>query len=335
MDDLDLRLHAPRPVTVSLAGGPVRVVEEALPDSVRLLIAMPLAPLETRLRQLRLSLMVGLPSSCSSAGSWVPSRRRLPFSPSVASPARPTWPRGGRPWGDHLLRPPGPGSRRRDRPPDPRHRRAAGAGVSRTAARPGDRGAAATVPRRCGARAPHTGRDHPQYGRRLLAADDDAAARRDALAAIAQEATRLGSLVGDLLALAREGTAAALAAREPVYLDDLTHNVVGRLRRLPIAAGREIAFGEFAEAPVRANPALAERAIFALVHNGLVHAPGSRIELSAGHDGATSWMRVRDWGPGVPPGAEAAGVRALRAGGCGDAGQWTGARDRTTDRRGP
>ncbi|MCP6756023.1 hypothetical protein NL533_30840, partial [Klebsiella pneumoniae] len=47
--------------TVSLAGGPVRVVEEALPDSVRLLIAMPLAPLEQRLRQLRLSLMVGLP----------------------------------------------------------------------------------------------------------------------------------------------------------------------------------------------------------------------------------------------------------------------------------
>ena len=61
MDDLDLRLHAPRPVTVSLAGGRVRVIEEALPDSVRLLIAMPLAPLEQRLRQLRLSLMVGLP----------------------------------------------------------------------------------------------------------------------------------------------------------------------------------------------------------------------------------------------------------------------------------
>ena len=55
---------------------------------------------------------------------------------------------------------------------------------------------------------------------------------------------------------------------------------------------------------MRANPALAERAIFALVHNGLVHAPGSRIELSAGRDASSSWIRVRDWGPGVPPGAE-------------------------------
>jgi signal transduction histidine kinase len=84
--------------------------------------------------------------------------------------------------------------------------------------------------------------------------------------------------------------------------------VVGRLRRLPIAAGREITFGEFGEAPVRANPALAERAILALVHNGLVHAAGSRIELSAGQDrsgsASESWIRVRDWGPGVPPDAE-------------------------------
>jgi signal transduction histidine kinase len=141
-----------------------------------------------------------------------------------------------------------------------------------------------------------------------LAGNDDAEQRGDTLAAIAQEATRLGSLIADLLALAREQSATAVGAREPVYLDDLAHRVVGRLRRLPIAAGREITFGEFGEAPVRANPALAERAILALVHNGLVHAAGSRIELSAGQDGSgkagTSWIRVRDWGPGVPPDAE-------------------------------
>lgn len=141
-----------------------------------------------------------------------------------------------------------------------------------------------------------------------LAGDDSAEERKDALASVAQEAARLGSLVADLLALAREGTATAVEAREPVFLDDLAHRVVGRLRRLPIAAGREITLGDFDEAPVRANPALAERAIFALVHNALVHAAGSRIELSAGRDdtgkGRASWIRVRDWGPGVPPEAE-------------------------------
>ena len=305
MDDLDLRLHAPRPVTVSLASGRVRVVEEALPDSIRLLIAMPLAPLEQRLRQLRLSLLVGLPlilllgglvGAFASASALQPISRLAGAADVIAGevasgatsfsalPPATTADEIGRltrAIGELLEQ--GSLALRRDRE-------------------------TAEQQRRFLADAAHELRTPVAIIRSTadasLAADDDASARGEALAAIAQEATRLGSLVADLLALAREGTAAAMAAREPVYLDDLAHNVVGRLRRLPIAAGREFAFGEFAEAPVRANPALAERAIFALVHNGLVHAPGSRIELSAGRDASTSWIRVRDWGPGVPPGAE-------------------------------
>jgi len=305
LDDLDLRLHAPRPVTVTLVSGPVRVVEEALPDSVRLLIAMPLTPLEQRLRQLRLALLVGLPlilllgglvGAFASASALQPISRLASAADAIAGevargattfsalPPAPTADEIGRltrAIGDLLQQ--GSLALQRDRE-------------------------IAEQQRRFLADAAHELRTPVAIIRSTadaaLVGDDDGAARGDALAAIAQEATRLGSLVADLLALAREGTAAAMAAREAVYLDDLAHNVVGRLRRLPIAAGREIAFGAFAEAPVRANPALAERAIFALVHNGLVHAPGSRIELSAGHDASTSWIRVRDWGPGVPPGAE-------------------------------
>ena len=48
-----------------------------------------------------------------------------------------------------------------------------------------------------------------------------------------------------------------------------------------------------------------ERALMALVHNALLHAPGSPVELSAGTSGEdgqrTSWVTVRDFGPGVPP----------------------------------
>jgi signal transduction histidine kinase len=61
LDDLDLRVHAPTPTTVSLRSGPVRVLEVPLPDGVRLVVAMALGPLERRLRELRVTLGLGLP----------------------------------------------------------------------------------------------------------------------------------------------------------------------------------------------------------------------------------------------------------------------------------
>ncbi len=306
LDDLDLRLHAPMPTTVTLASGRARVIEEPLPDGVRLLIAMPLGPLEQRLNQLRVTLMVGLPiilllgglvGVAASASALTPITRLARAADAAA--------------------------------------RDVAAGATQFSALP-----AAAAPDEIGrlsraisglldqgSRALRRDREIAEQQRQFLAdaahelrtpvtiirsaaevsiaANEDADQRRDTLAAIAQEATRLGDLVADLLALAREGTASAVEAREAVYLDDLAHRVLARLRRLPIAAGREITFGAFGEAPVRAIPALAERAIFALVHNALVHAAGSRIELSTGHDGGMSWIRVRDWGPGVPPDAEA------------------------------
>jgi signal transduction histidine kinase len=79
---------------------------------------------------------------------------------------------------------------------------------------------------------------------------------------------------------------------------------VARARKLPAAQEREITFGDFAEAPVRGNRELIERAVLALVHNALVHAAPSRIELATGTrgDGAApvAWIAVRDWGPGIP-----------------------------------
>ncbi len=305
-DDLDLRLHAPTPVTVVLRGGPVRVVEEHLGDGVRLLIAMPLAPLEYRLRQLRLALGAGLPmilllgglvGAAASSSALRPITRLARAADAVSAqvaggattftalPARPvpdeisTLTRALESLLDQLSR-----ALRRDRE-------------------------VADQQRRFLADAAHELRTPVAIIRSAaeasLAGGDGEEQQREALAAVAREASHLGSLVADLLALAREGSTQA-STREPVYLDDLAHRVVTRLRRLPIAAGREITFGEFGEAPVLANAALAERAIFALVHNGLVHAPGSAIELSAGReaDPPRSWLRVRDWGPGLPAGTE-------------------------------
>jgi len=306
LDDLDLRLHAPSPVTVSLTNGRVRVLEEPLADGVRLLIAMPMAPLEQRLRELRLSLLLGLPlilllggvvGAATSASALKPITRLAHAADAAARDVA-----GGATQFGAL-----PVATAADE--IGRLSRAIGELLDQGSRALRREREIAEQQRQFLADAAHELRTPVTIIRSAaevsVAADDDAEQRRATLAAIAQEATRLGDLVADLLALAREGTATALEAREAVYLDDLAHRVPARLRRLPIAAGREITFGDFEEAPVRANPALAERAILALVHNALVHAEGSRVELSAGRNGGTSWIRVRDWGPGIPAGADA------------------------------
>jgi signal transduction histidine kinase len=137
-----------------------------------------------------------------------------------------------------------------------------------------------------------------------LRAAADPAGDREALARIATEADELGVLVGDLLLIARGDSQALHPARDRLYLDDLVNPVLARARALPTAAGRELRHGEFEAAPVLGDRSMLERALMALVHNALLHAPGSPVELSAGTSGEdgqrTSWVTVRDFGPGVP-----------------------------------
>ncbi|HEY7683060.1 MAG TPA: HAMP domain-containing sensor histidine kinase [Gemmatimonadales bacterium] len=137
-----------------------------------------------------------------------------------------------------------------------------------------------------------------------LRGDGDAPAYRQAMERIAAEANELGTLVADLLLMARGDARAISPSRQRVYLDDLVNDVIARCRKLPMASGREIRRGQFEAAPVEGDATLLERALLALVHNALVHAPGSPIELSTGVDedggAARSWARVRDWGPGIP-----------------------------------
>lgn len=137
-----------------------------------------------------------------------------------------------------------------------------------------------------------------------LRADGDAGSYRQAMERIASEATELGTLVSDLLLVAREDGQTLAPGREKLYLDDLVNTAIQRARALPAARGREIRRGEFEAAPVLGDPALLERALLALLHNALIHAPGSPIEVSTGVSGegssASAWVTVRDFGPGIP-----------------------------------
>jgi len=305
LDDLDLRVHAPQPTTVSLRSGPVRVVEVPLPDTVRLVIAMPLGPLEARLRELRVTLGLGLPLILllGAVVGIAASRRALRPVIDLSSAADRI--------GESVLR------GEVEQPALPASSSADEVGRLRDALeRMVQRGQQASRRERELAQrqrafladAAHELRTPVAIIRSeaeaSLAADAEPAAHRAALGAIAREAEDLGVLIGDLLALARERSTDAREEHELFYLDDVAHRVVARARLLSAYRHREFTFGDFAEAPVHGNRELVERAVLALVHNALVHGEPSRIELAAGTtangSAPASWIAVRDWGQGIP-----------------------------------
>lgn len=306
-DDLDLRQQARRPVTAPLAAGPSRVLEVMLPENLRLYVAMPMEPLEARLARLRATLLVGLPLILllGAAVGVVASRSALRPVTALAAAADRISEEVTR--GESVFSP---------LPPAPvadelgTLRGAIDRLVTQASRALAEERDLAARQRTFLAEAAHEIRTPLAIIRSEaeVALASRNGRREETLRTIQREAASLGDLVSDLLALAREGNAVGSGERTPLYLDDVAHEAVSRVRSLPVAAGREIALGAFDEAPVLANAALMQRAVLALVHNALVHAAPSAVELSTGTregDGRRwSWLRVRDWGPGIPPGHE-------------------------------
>lgn len=123
---------------------------------------------------------------------------------------------------------------------------------------------------------------------------------RRALQRVAEESDGMGDLVADLLLLARADSSAPELHPRRVFLDDAVGRVLHRLRAHPQARDRALRLGTFESAPAVVDETLVERALTVLVHNALVHAAPSAVEVAAGSDGTWSWVSVRDWGPGIP-----------------------------------
>jgi two-component system, OmpR family, sensor histidine kinase MprB len=115
--------------------------------------------------------------------------------------------------------------------------------------------------------------------------------RRALLDDVVEQAEELGNLVGDLIALARDGEAPP--ATEDVRLDELVAEAVVRARRHAPA----VTFRLRAEpSVVMAAPDRIGRAVNNLLDNAAQHA--DRVEVTVSADGIVA---VRDHGPGVPP----------------------------------
>jgi two-component system OmpR family sensor kinase len=121
-----------------------------------------------------------------------------------------------------------------------------------------------------------------------------------ALLLIQQEAQRMGTLVTDLLDLARNDSGRLHLRRQPLQADDVLLALYERMA--PQAAGR-LRLQACAEAPTASgDPHRLQQCLTALVDNALLYSPApSPVTLAASTGPAGELvLHVRDRGPGVP-----------------------------------
>jgi two-component system, OmpR family, sensor kinase len=136
---------------------------------------------------------------------------------------------------------------------------------------------------------------------RLGPAQDPAALRR-AMERIESEATRMGVLVEDLLALARLDELPE-ERQERVDLGDLAAQAVADARAM--APDRRIGMQAPRPLEVLGDPNALRQVLANLLGNALIHtAAGTPIELAVSPEGRDVVIDVRDHGPGLAPGAE-------------------------------
>ena len=120
---------------------------------------------------------------------------------------------------------------------------------------------------------------------------------KTAMQTIASEADRMEALIGDLLATARAQSAAA--KRERIDLRALLEHVAARLASAARAKGARISLSDGDRAAIVGDRHAIERALLAIAHNAVVHAPeGGSIELRVCRLGTSVEVTVRDNGAG-------------------------------------
>ena len=132
----------------------------------------------------------------------------------------------------------------------------------------------------------------------------DAAAQREMLRSIADEAARLNRLVSNLLAMTRLEAGALEVKRSWHSLEEVVGAALHRLE--PLLGGRPVRVGLPAQLPlVAVDEVLLEQVVYNLLENAVKHAPSSTpIEIEARVRDHEVELSVADRGPGLVPGSE-------------------------------
>lgn len=123
----------------------------------------------------------------------------------------------------------------------------------------------------------------------------------DVMGRIEESATRMSTLVGDLLALTRLDQSAPLVP-EAVPVPELLEGLAQDTRALD--AGRDVRVVAHPDLTVWADPGALRQILTNLVGNAVAYTPaGSPVELVAvtDDDDDAAVIEVRDHGPGIPP----------------------------------
>ena len=122
----------------------------------------------------------------------------------------------------------------------------------------------------------------------------------DALNGIAQEAERVGNIVGDLLTLARADAGERPIERVLFYLDDVVVDATSSARVLAEGQSVTIFAERFEEAAVVGDPTLVRQLVVILLHNAVKFtAAGGTIRLSVGVTSGYATLVVSDNGSGI------------------------------------
>jgi signal transduction histidine kinase len=121
-----------------------------------------------------------------------------------------------------------------------------------------------------------------------------------ALADIGREAARMGSIVDDLLILARADAGERALRRERCFLDDLVLDAVHAAQPLAERRGVRLEVGTLDEAAVVGEPELLRQAALIVLDNALKYTPvGGTVTVAVSAADGRSVLTVRDTGIGI------------------------------------
>ena len=129
----------------------------------------------------------------------------------------------------------------------------------------------------------------------------DEAEYREALMMAGAQARRLGTLVDDMLVLARADAGGYPLRPVDLYLDDVVDECRQAVAVLAADRGITVTSSGTADVPVRGDEELLHRLLVNLLQNAVQHTPkGGAVSVDVSPNGSRVYVRVTDTGGGIP-----------------------------------